>query len=289
MINPSQAWCIQIAVTNACPKACSNCTRLLAHAEEKWFMPLEQFEQAVIAIADFPTQADPESLGRTHLGRCVGLFGGEPRVHPEFDRLCEIMREHLPYEGRGLWTGVPLGKKEAMIRSTFRYLNYNLHKADNPSYHQSALVAIEDVVDDKEEMWRLIDQCWIQQMWSPAITPRGMYFCEVASSLAEVMDGPEGLPIEPGCWRRPLSDFQYQIEWCCPKCSFALYDRDKEEMAVPGLKHRLDSEEIDDISQSNLERLRACGSPRVERMEYQLYQIDLGGETETSKPWRYMR
>jgi len=287
VIELTNTWCIQIAVTNACPKACSNCTRLLSHATEKWFMSVEDFESAVIALKDFPEKSGPDSLARENLGKVVGLFGGEPQLHPEFSVLCEIMRKHLPYHGRGLWTGVPLGKRRQMIRETFRYLNHNTHEP--PSYHQSALVAIADVVDDKREMWRLIDQCWIQQMWSPAITPRGLYFCEVASSLCEVMNGPAGLEVDPGCWRRPLDDFRYQVEWCCPKCAFGLYDRDKGEMAAPGLQHRLDADEVDDVSESNLERLRSCGSPRVHSGACELYQIDPSREKEAHQPWKYMR
>lgn len=288
MINPSQSWCIQIACTNVCPRACSNCTRLLSHTAHKWYMTTECFEQAVVALKEFPTQSEPDSLGRTDLGKVIGLFGGEPLVHPEFDSLCEIMREHIRRDSRGLWTGVPFGAKEKMIRDTFRYINHNLHRTERPSYHQSALVAIEDVIEDRGEMWRLIDQCWLQQMWSPAITPRGFYFCEVASSLAEVMNGPDGLPVDVDCWRRPLEDFRYQIEWCCPKCSFALYDRNKGKLAVAGLNHRRDSETLDDVSQSNLGRLKVCGSPRIKRGEFVLYQPKNSGDTETREPWRYL-
>lgn len=289
MIPPRQQWLIEIDVTNACTRKCSNCTRMLAHARKPFFMPVDTFEQAVDALVNFPDESEPDSLGRTHLGdKQIGCMGGEPRLHPEFDTLCEIFRDKIPNKGsRTLWTGLPVdgARDEAVIRETFGHANHNPH--DPPSRHAPALVAIQDVVEDEQEMWRLIDQCWIQQTWSATITPKGFFFCEVAGALDMIFDGPGGLPMTDACWRHDLADYRDQIERWCPRCGFALWDRTANRMAVPGLRHRMDNDGMDDISRSNVEELRRLGSPAVLAGNYAQYVVPEGEECESRTPWRY--
>jgi len=264
MIPPREQWCIQIDVTNACPRRCSNCTRLLAHARKRWDMSVEDFARAVEALEDFPTQSPPDRRGRR---KVVGIIGGEPLLHPEFPRLCEIMIEAIPQmRHRGLWTGVrcerhpyraavqrligPRPSPAATPNERAGYLNQNLH--DTQCSHQPVLVAVRDVVHDEAAMWEWIDRCPLQQQWSATITPKGFFFCEVAGALDLVFDGPGGLPVTPACWRHDLAEYRGQIERWCPRCGVCL-----------PLEGRLDSEEVDDISRSNLQTLRRLGSPRV--------------------------
>jgi hypothetical protein len=287
MIHPRQQWCIQIEVTNACTRNCSNCTRLVGHVRQPYFLPVADFERAVCALKDFPAKSEPDSLGRTDLGKRIGLMGGEPRLHPEFDALCEVMRTHLPREHRGLWTGVPLGNKEAMIRETFGYINHNLH--DPPSYHQSALVAIRDVIDDEAERARLIDQCWMQQRWSSAVNPRGFFFCEIAAAMAVTLGGPPGRPVVEGCWRADIGSFQDQIDYYCSRCGFALYDQAQGAMAVAGLPRRRDDEEIDDASLTNLAALAKVASPRLLAGRARLFEPskEAAAPCDRRQPWHY--
>ena len=64
MIPPRQQWCLMVDVTNACHLHCSNCTRLLDHARQRYFMDLECFEQAIVALKDFPFDSEPAQVGR---------------------------------------------------------------------------------------------------------------------------------------------------------------------------------------------------------------------------------
>ena len=58
-----------------------------------------------------------------------------------------------------------------------------------------------------DEKWiKLRDKCWIQNLWSASITPKGAFFCEVAAAMDMTLNGPGGWPIEPGWWKRkPLT------------------------------------------------------------------------------------
>ena len=98
---------------------------------------------------------------------------------------------------------------------------FNDH-SDYRQRHQPILVAIQEVVEDKNLMWELINNCWIQKYWSPSINPKGGFFCEVAAALDLVFNGPGGYPIEPGWWNKTPEEFYGQVKRYCPMCGGAL-------------------------------------------------------------------
>jgi len=272
MITPREQWAVQIDVTNACNRRCSNCTRLLSHVTVPFFMSVEKFSRCVAALKNFATDSPP-SAADPH--KMVGMIGGEPLMHPQFAELAQIMASEIPdREHRGLWTGLEWQKTRhvRLIEDTFGYVNNNRHDSD--CLHTPVLVAMQDVVKDEIARDEMIDKCWLQRMWAATCTPKGFFFCEVAGAMDMVFDGPGGLPIEPGCWDRPLEDFRSQIDRWCYRCGVPL-----------NLKGRKDTDEIDDVSHSNLASLLLHHSPRVARGEYVLYT---GGKTDAS-PWRYLR
>ena len=272
MIDPQCQWAIQIEVTNACTRACSNCTRFVGHHPKPFFVTVDEFRRDASALSDFPSQSPPAVHSPL---KVVGMIGGEPLLHPQFAELAEIMADEIPdHEHRGLWTGLrwESTKYADLIRRTFGVINNNRH--DSECRHSPILVAVADVIEDPFERQRLIDDCWLQRTWSATITPRGFFFCEVAGSLDLLFDGPGGLLVEPGCWRRPLADFQEQIDWACNRCGIPL-----------NMRGRIDHEDMDDVSRTNLEKL--ADSPRVKAGQYVLHdRVD--AET-VEQPWRYLQ
>ena len=272
MIDPQYQWCMPIDVTNKCNRACSNCTRLIGHGPT-FYMGLNQFAGILEAIKDFPEKSPPSEAASFKL---IGVIGGEPLLHPQFPELLEIMREKIPnQEHRGIWTSLnwQQTRHADVIQETFtdRGIHNNRHDL-NRSRHSPVLIAIEDVIEDPIEQQNIIDNCWLQRNWCGSITPKGHFFCEVAGSFDWVLDGPGGLPVESECWRKPLMDFQDQINRWCPRCGIALQ-----------MKGRLDSEEVDDISWSNLDLLE--NSPRIRAGSYLLHEG--GRKTHVAKPWEY--
>ena len=270
MIDTQNQWCVLIDVTNVCNRACSNCTRMVGHGPT-FSMELDQFSEALEAVKDFPEESPPSKAPDFKL---IGIIGGEPLMHPQFPELLEIMREKIPNKKhRGLWTGLnwERTKHADIIRKTFisRGVHNNRHDLQ-ASRHSPVLVAIKDVIANPTKRAAIINDCWLQSKWCGTITPKGHFFCEVAGVFDWVFDGPGGLPIESKCWKRPIRDFQSQIERWCPQCGIALQ-----------LKGRLDYKEVDDITQSNLDLLK--NSPRIKDGRYLIYK---GGETVT-KPWKY--
>jgi hypothetical protein len=280
MRSPKDMRIIQIDITNACVHRCSNCTRFCGHHKKPFFMDWETFQRAVASLKDFT--------------RTVGIMGGEPTLHPEFERFVRHIAQEYPSQnqlpavkkplvnfieyirdrnffldetlnnrkGPGLFTSLCDNFYEhyELIQDSFSYQLINDH--NNSSLHQPLLISRKELGISDEKWIPMRDKCWIQNMWSASITPKGAFFCEVAGALDMLFDGPGGWPIEPGWWKRELKDFGDQLHWC-EICGGALLQ-----------SGRLGNEEIDDVSPKLYEKLKKLGSPKVKQGKVNVLKTD---------------
>lgn len=228
---------IQVWVTRACNLSCFGCTQGANLAGNPGMIAPEQFETAVITLRDY--------FG------VVGMFGGNPCLHPQFPSLCSILRKHIPYARRGLWSNNIHGYG-LICRQTFNpsVSNLNVHldkeawieiKRDWPearpfglveeSRHSPPYVAMVDVVGDEEERWNLISRCDINRHWSALVGVfRGQlraWFCEIAGAQSMLHqhepDYPDtGLLVIQGWWRRPMIVYAEQARKHCHECGVPL-------------------------------------------------------------------
>ncbi|PWT29253.1 radical SAM protein [Butyrivibrio fibrisolvens] len=77
---------VLIDITNACTERCSNCTRFCGNHKKPFFMDFETFKRAVDSMEGFPG--------------LVALIGGEPTLHPEFERFMEYLQTRYPRQDR---------------------------------------------------------------------------------------------------------------------------------------------------------------------------------------------
>jgi hypothetical protein len=272
MRSPADMQIIQIELTNACVHQCSNCTRFCGHHKKPFFMEKKFFEKAVLSMDGYPG--------------LVGVMGGEPTLHPDFEFLitflnnyfgkrevplrgrmpitdfsCYIEKEFGPARAlrRGLWTsgGRSYYKHFELIQDSFHKQLINDHKHE--SSHQGILISRKDLGVHGTEWKEIRDACWLQNNWSASINPKGAFFCEIAAALDILFDGPGGWPIEPGWWERKPSEFGEQLNWC-ELCGIALKGPSS-----------FANDECDDISPSLLAKLQTIRSPRVEKGKYRLY------------------
>ena len=264
MISPAQQKVIQIDITNACPNKCGNCTRFVGHHRKPFMMSFDIFKQAIDSMKGFPGM--------------IGIMGGEPTLHPQFDEFVEYaksqVREPLRMPGGrylpqpdfgayanqntsslsnrklGLWSSLGDGyyKHFELIQNTFGYQCLNDHK--HKGQHISLLMTRKELGITDEQWLPLRDNCWIQREWSASITPKGAFFCEVAAALDTLYDGPGGWPIVDGWWKRTPQQFADQLQWCemCSAC-----------LPVPRVKA---ADEYDTISPFHETKLLSVGSPR---------------------------
>lgn len=245
--DPRPGWTVlQIHVTRACDQACIGCTQGSQLAGKPVVMTPEQFEEACISLRAYKTRG-----GRPYFGT-VGMFGGNPCVHPQFEHLCEIMRAYIPFEQRGLWSNNLMGYGK-LCRETFNpersNLNVHLNEAayweirrdwpeahpkglEDDSRHSPPYVAMQDMEDmTDEQRWNLIGNCDVNQRWSALIgifrgELRG-YFCELAGAQAMLHesqpDYPDtGIAVVPGWWDKPMENFDAQVRHHCFSCGHPL-------------------------------------------------------------------
>ena len=208
----SKAWLSHIDITNHCGKNCVYCTRYDRHLSplKKYHMSIGEFSVAVYSYIGWPNK--------------IGIMGGEPLLHPEFDLLCEILLLSFPKKKNVLFTAIDpeRAKWRESIQETFGCIEYHPHTKDQESKweHQPITIAISDVVKDRTLRDALIDDCWVQRKWCPTVTNDGAYFCEVAASLGKLL-GTKGWPVTPEWWKTKPEDFGYQ-KALCQLCGMAI-------------------------------------------------------------------
>lgn len=240
---------LQIHITRVCNLSCTGCTQGSNLGGRPIIMNLQNFEKACMSLSDY--------FG------VVGVFGGNPTMHPQFPEICAIMRKHIDFKHRGLWSNNLMGHG-AICRETFNpsVSNLNVHmdtdayremKRDWPecnpigledSRHSPPFVALKDIKDlNDDQRWAMINKCDVNQFWSAMICQfRGelrAFFCELAGAQSMLHenepDYPDtGLKVMPGWWKLPIQTFETQIKKHCFDCGIPLKGRG--DLAVGGAR-----------------------------------------------------
>lgn len=227
-----EAWCCQIELTNYCGHDCLYCSRYSKHVREdqRYHMDIEYLEDALNSLENWPSK--------------IGIIGGEPLRHPEFEKCCKLIQTKFSKDKMGLWTsgGSNWNKYKSIIDETFGFIAYNEHNKQQQEVckHQPITLAIKDIVPDEKLREKLIDDCWVQRTWCPTITPKGGFFCEVAGALDIILDGPGGFALHKKWWENSLEQFAIQKIYC-RYCGMAIpYQREliknkKEKFSISSL------------------------------------------------------
>jgi len=269
---------VQIEVTNACVNQCANCTRCVGHHPKPFFMDLEMVEKIIDSLDGFNGE--------------IGLMGGEPTLHPEFEKICKLFQQKIPRERRGLWTsGYKWEEYKDIIEQTFdkERIVYNEHSTYG-GIHQPILAGMEDLVRDKKLREELKENCWVQRRWETcSVTPYGAYFCEIAGALDILFNaGKNAVPLftpfgwedDGFIWWKETELFKKQQK-ICDSCGIPI--------PIGGMSDRAT---FDLISGGNLKKLKKIGSPKIALGNYALYnrkwiKSEIIEKTQDWKPWNW--
>lgn len=277
---------LEIDITNVCEKRCSNCTRFCGHHKQTYFMDFETFKRAVDSLEGY------QGL--------ISTIGGEPLLHPEYKRFAEylrsvrgeqyiemndgrckaIVKDYLAFAKAQRWFEGAMNKGKGYLLFTSMPRTYYQHYEDvedtvtdlwlndhtNPSFHQPILVSRKDLGISDEEFAVMRDNCWLENFWSASITPKGAFFCEVAGTLDLLFHGLGGKKIEPGWWKKDITEFEDQFHWC-DICGMALstYSRNA-------------NDEIDDASPTLIKKLETINSPKLSKNKVFPFNMQYAGQ-----------
>ena len=206
-------------------------------------------------------------------------------MHPDFPEICKLVQKMIPRQKRQLATaGYKWDEYKDIILETFDTdtLQYNDHSNIGEVFHQPVLIAAEDILEDRELMWRLIGNCWMQWRWCGSITPKGGFMCEPAGAMDMLFEDEGGFEIKKGWWNRETEEFVDQVKQFCPKCS----------IPIPLPKHDC-KEEYELVSISNAERLKKCRSPKYLNGKMKIFNNTYNEEDIAEivgkgwKPWHF--
>ncbi|MBK8979635.1 MAG: radical SAM protein [Planctomycetes bacterium] len=181
---------IEIDITYLCNLHCLNCNRSVGQARESLHM-------AVAMVEDFVAN----SLTRGVVWRRIRVLGGEPTLHPEFDRVIEVLRgytkvhpgcilevvtngygEHveaaLDRLPEDVW--VDNSRKTGRVQPTFG--PFNLAPCDDPRYRNADYA----------------NACAVARDCGMGLTPLGYYPCAVAGGIDRILGGKFGRQALPG-------------------------------------------------------------------------------------------
>ncbi|MDA8430916.1 MAG: radical SAM protein [Geobacteraceae bacterium] len=259
---------IQIEVTNSCERECTNCSRFVGHYRNTYFMDLDQVEKAIDSLRDFPG--------------VIGIMGGEPLKHPGFMEICRMMKQMLPPEKRYLWTsGYNWDTYRQVIRKTFGgNIHFNNHN-DSTQKHHPMLLSISDIIEDRNLVRQLVDNCWVNMKWSASVNPKGAFFCEIAAAMDVLFEGPGGHPVERGWWDKDPEAFREQRERYCYRCG----------ACVPYFPVRLTDSDV--ASVSNYLHLKEVDSPKLRNKGIRLHKEELSQQqleelAREWQPWKHL-
>jgi MoaA/NifB/PqqE/SkfB family radical SAM enzyme len=85
-------------------------------------MTLAEFQKAVDSYEGWPNR--------------VGIMGGEPLLHPDFESMCNILRKAFPREQLGIFiSNVPKYEKlRPLLEKTFAQIIINAHTNEQKKY-----------------------------------------------------------------------------------------------------------------------------------------------------------
>jgi glycosyltransferase involved in cell wall biosynthesis len=295
---PKEQKIIQIDITNACGHSCSNCTRFCGHHKKPFFMNFDTFKRAVDSMEG--------RFGTT------GIIGGEPTLHPEFERFTEYLYSRLPVEHRSELNEFACPQRNFMLARDYAHDSFTVthHWSGGTRNVICGSVLFSSMNRSYKKYFELIQDRFRYQ--SVNDHNNAMYHQPIMVTRKE-------LGIDDKTFKRLRDNCRVQQLWggaITPKGAFfceiaaaldmlldgpggwpiekGWWERTEKdfggqiewcEMCGVALEtfSRDAREEIDDVSPFWMEKLKAVNSPKLKTGKVNLLKIENGVITETSK------
>lgn len=201
---------INIVVTNKCNRSCSGCSQHcgLLPKNKLWDIPIQQLEDNI------------KLCQKISPGREIGIFGGEPMVHPNWKQiwqlLCDLKQQRFLVYTNGII-------KKSNPPNNVKY--YIIHKTSDSKFYATLKAPIDILnVKDKLYYWKMAKKnCTQWYNCTRLIYNNKAYICELAGPFDVITDSNFGWPIVSGSnpfyvndetIAKQASQVCYRCGWC---------------------------------------------------------------------------
>lgn len=219
-----------ITITNVCNLSCGGCSQLCGNfsKEQIWFISLEQLKTNIEIFSKF-------------ISKTIWIFGGEPTLHPEFEKIKNILYSYKDCNFI-IFTNGRLHKKEnlnleikenrigAWAKDKYNVtflIDFKMEYGKNGipiKMFNPTLVAPIDVlrIKDKKFYWEQAREhciCW--NKCGATIYNNKAYICEVAPAFDQISGQDNGWEVKPGenPFDKSNEEIATQAEKFCYRCA----------------------------------------------------------------------
>lgn len=248
---------IHIVITNICNLECGGCNQLIgSFPKSKLFF--EPFDSIMTMVHKAMEIARVDWLDQSYIpsDRVISIYGGEPTLHPEFERLLEtFMTEYPTYpfliltNGRTnpprIYNNYPamsylLARPD--IQSSHRNIFYRISPKSDPTFpFFSTLQAAADI-DPNPDPYYYYElakaNCRYYRECETCFYRGKAYFCFVAAAMDYLYNDSQfgwsiGDPIKTNPFDRPESLIAEQASYFCRRCCMCLPDPPRQPISEP--------------------------------------------------------
>ena len=184
--------------------------------DRRWHIPLTQMQQYIEYLARFT--------------KTIFIIGGEPREHPEWHNLLEMMHFYRDMDFVVKTRVETTNHKPPVDKDNVRYWAESMPKRGRND--APILVGACDVLpgQSKRFYWNEARKyCKLWQHYPSPIYDNKAYFCTVAASFDRLLGENHGWKLGDGdCFDQSVEDIEQQAQSACFRCGCALYFKDPE-------------------------------------------------------------
>lgn len=215
---------INILITNVCNLSCGGCSQHCGYIQKEklWNISIDQLKWNIELLIDCKGKIEK-----------IGIFGGEPTIHPEYEKILEMLKNFKEIKFQIFTNGIKKYQDKWNHYYSPVYKDKNSEKVFTPTS-----VAPMDIlkVDDKTFYWEKAQKdCFMYNFCCSIIYNNKAYFCEPAAAW-DIMTGENnGWDLKWGedPFKRTDDEIEKQALNFCYRCGWCFNKDDLRKYKIP--------------------------------------------------------
>lgn len=172
---------IEIILTYACNRKCLNCEAMVRQAPSNEAMTVEQIEKFI-----------KQSIEKDVKWKNIRLLGGEPALHPDIEKIVQIMLEYKEQYSKDCNITVVSNGSGEFVNSVLDRLeskyDIEIQNSNKTTDVQAGFSPVNQAPIDMKEYKNMdfTKGCWIPTVCGIALDMNGFYPCSASAAIARV-------------------------------------------------------------------------------------------------------